>query len=37
MKSLHISWDTSQKFITVSSVSSYLNKEASSTSLLGEL
>ena len=37
MKSLYVSWDTSQKFITVGSVGSFLNKEASSTSLLGEL
>jgi hypothetical protein len=37
MKSLNISLDTSQKVITVSNVSSYLNKEASSNSLLGEL
>jgi hypothetical protein len=34
MKSLNVSWSTSQKFITVSS---YLITEASTNSLLGEL
>jgi hypothetical protein len=37
MKSLNVSLDTSQKVITVSNVSSHLNKEASSNSFLGEL